>query len=279
MMLRGSPVVVTIFDATADTPNAIEPARLSAAMRHEMLRSRHDHQPWLTSNQASPLATRKQIDPTMSGTHTRRCACVASRLASSAASVVTLKNTVPTSCTALADQSMRRRLPRPEAEALVRDRRRERVGRVQGLQVLQVRGRREEDRTDEEGDGIGVGPDPTDVAGERPDGEAQGADGEQRADPPADRGGRPPRGAAAGVEATGLLPVLAGRPLDHLAVGRAEALARDERTEPHGVGARPARGRRDVGARQERQPTTVVVVAPSPGWGEERRGSVVLSTS
>src|SRR3954452_3102017 len=74
MMLRGSPVVVTIFDATADTPNAIEPARLSAAMRHEMLRTRHDHQPWLTSNQASPLATRKQIDPTMSGTHTRRCA-------------------------------------------------------------------------------------------------------------------------------------------------------------------------------------------------------------
>ncbi len=107
MMLRGSPVVDTTFDATADTPNAIEPARLSAAMRHEMLPTRHDHQPWLTSNQARPLATRKQIEPTMSGTHTRRCACVASRLASSAASVVTLKNTVPTSCTALADQSMR----------------------------------------------------------------------------------------------------------------------------------------------------------------------------
>src|SRR6478609_3316227 len=107
MMLRGSPVVVTIFDATADTPNAIEPARLSAAMRHEMLRMRHDHQPWLTSNHASPLATRKQIDPAMSGTHTRRWACVASRLASSAASVVTLKNTVPTNCTVLADQSMR----------------------------------------------------------------------------------------------------------------------------------------------------------------------------
>src|SRR5690349_20004286 len=107
MMLRGSPVVVTIFDATADTPNATDPARFSAAMRHEMLRVRHDHHPWLTSNQARPLATRKQMDPTMSGTHTRRWACVAIRLVSIAASVVTLKNTVPTSCTALADQSMR----------------------------------------------------------------------------------------------------------------------------------------------------------------------------
>jgi hypothetical protein len=107
MMLRGSPVVGTIFDATADTPNATEPARFSAAMRHEMLRTRHDHQPWLTSNQARPLATRKQIEPTMSGTHTRRCACVAFRLVSMAAAVVTLKNTVPTSWTALADQSMR----------------------------------------------------------------------------------------------------------------------------------------------------------------------------
>jgi hypothetical protein len=44
MMLRGSPVVVTTFDATADTPKAIEPVRFSAAMRHDKLRRRHDHQ-------------------------------------------------------------------------------------------------------------------------------------------------------------------------------------------------------------------------------------------
>ena len=76
-------------------------------MRHEMLRRSHDHTPWLTSNHARPLATRKQTDPTMSGTHTRRWAWVASRLASMAARVVTLKKTVPTSCTPLAVQSMR----------------------------------------------------------------------------------------------------------------------------------------------------------------------------
>ena len=135
MMLRGSPVVETIFDATADTPNAIDPARLSAAMRHEMLRTRHDHQPWLTSNHASPLATRKQIEPTMSGTHTRRCAWVAFRLASSAASVVTLKNTVPTSCTALADQSIRDGSHVQKRSRHHRDRRPSRAQRVGALRV------------------------------------------------------------------------------------------------------------------------------------------------
>jgi hypothetical protein len=61
----------------------------------------------------------------MSGTHTSRWAWVAFRLASIAASVVTLKNTVPTSCTPLAVQSMRpgsqvqkrKRSPVPEASA------------------------------------------------------------------------------------------------------------------------------------------------------------------
>ncbi len=125
MMLRGSPVVGTIFDATADTPNATDPARFSAAMRHDTLRAFQDHQPWLTSNQASPLATRKHTEPAASGTYTRRCACVALRVVSMAARVVTLKKTVPTSCTRLALQSIRpgshvqkrNRSPAPAARA------------------------------------------------------------------------------------------------------------------------------------------------------------------
>ena len=261
MMLRGSPVVDTIFDATADTPNAIEPARLSAAMRHEMLRDA-PRPPAVAHLEPGETAGDEEADRTDHVGHPHeavRLRGVEARVEGGERRHVEEHG---------AHQLHRARrpvdaggLPRPEAEAPITGTgvgpRSECMGRVQRLQVLQVRGRREEDRADEERDGIGVGPDPTDVAGERPDGEAQGADREQRADPPADRSGCPPRGAAAGVEATGLLPVLAGRPLDHLAVGRAEALVRDERTEPHGVGARPARGRQDVGARQERQPTTV----------------------
>ena len=87
-----------------------------------------------------------------------------SRLVSMAASVVTLKKTVPTSCTPLAVQSMRpgsqvqKRKPFARAGE-------ERVRRVDRLHVLQVRGGGEEDRADEERDRVGVGADPIDVAG------------------------------------------------------------------------------------------------------------------
>ena len=253
MMLRGSPVVETIFDATADTPNAIEPTRFSAAMRHEMLRSRHDHQPWLTSNQARPLATRKQIDPTMSGTHTRRWAWVASRLASMRGEGRDVEEHGAHELHRARRPVDAAGLPRPEAEAPIAGLASVPVGacgaRSSGLQVLEVRGRGEEDRADEEGDGVGVGPDPADVARQRTDGEAQRrrsrtacrSTSRPRSAPTTwsrgrRRGGRPACGARRDVHST------------TLAVGRAvEALRRDERAEPRR--ARP----RDPARRQARR--------------------------
>ena len=227
-------------------------------MRHEMLRGRHDHQPWLTSNHASPLATRKQIEPTMSGTQTSRCAWVALRLVSMAATRRDVEEHG-------ADELHRARrpvdaggLPRPEAEALATSRRTgarsQRVRRVQGLQVLQVGRGGEEERADEERHRVGVGADPVDVPRQGADGEARRADGEEHADPPADRGRSPPRAPATGVEAAGLLPVRPRAPLHLGAVRPAEPLTGDERPHSGCMCARPARRRHDVGTRQDRQP-------------------------
>ena len=115
--LAGSPVVGTMFDATADTPNAIEPTRLSAAMRHEMLCGIHD------TSRGPPRRTRARWQRGSRSTRSCRASRRGVRLrrvqgrVRCATSVVTLKNTVPTSCTALAHQSMRRRLHARETEA------------------------------------------------------------------------------------------------------------------------------------------------------------------
>src|SRR5436190_22991428 len=79
----------------------------SAAIHHERLRGSHERILWPASAYASQLATRKQIDPSASGVHTIRRCCCAVRFCRKAANVVTLKNTVPTSCTAAAHQSTR----------------------------------------------------------------------------------------------------------------------------------------------------------------------------
>ena len=160
MMLRGSPVVGTIFDATADTPNAIDPAGSARRCATRCCGGS------TTTSRGSPRTTRarwrrgSRSTRRMSGTHTRRWAWVAFRLASMAANVVTLKNTVPTSCTALADQSMR-----PGSQVQKRSRSsvpgRSACGALSVCEVLQVRGGGEEDRADEERDRVGVGARPS----------------------------------------------------------------------------------------------------------------------
>jgi len=63
-------------------------------------------QPWHTSNQASALATRKQTDPKTSGRQTWCRACAVPTAAKMAANVLTLNSRVPTSCMAVACQSI-----------------------------------------------------------------------------------------------------------------------------------------------------------------------------
>ena len=64
------PVAGLMSPATADTPKATDPIRLAKVIHHDHDRGRQPAQPWQTSNQASALATRKQIEPTASGRHT-----------------------------------------------------------------------------------------------------------------------------------------------------------------------------------------------------------------
>jgi len=63
-------------------------------------------QPWHTSNQARRLAIRKQTDPKTSGRQTWCRACAVPTAAKMAANVLTLNSRVPTSCTAVACQSI-----------------------------------------------------------------------------------------------------------------------------------------------------------------------------
>ena len=105
--LIGSPLDGSTSDAIAAAPNAIEPSRLSATIRHDSERRFRHTQRWQTSAYASSLETRKQIDPTASGAHTRRLLSLVLRPCFIPVNVVTLKNTVPTSCTAAASQSIR----------------------------------------------------------------------------------------------------------------------------------------------------------------------------
>ena len=86
----------------------MDPSRLTSVIHQDHDRGRHATQPWQTSNQASALATRKQIEPIASGRHTYRSAVCAARSTCMATPVLTLKYRVPTSCTALAHQSIRR---------------------------------------------------------------------------------------------------------------------------------------------------------------------------
>ena len=63
-------------------------------------------QPWHASNQASALATRKQTDPKTSGRQTWCRACAVPTAAKMAAKVLMLNSRVPTSCMAVACQSI-----------------------------------------------------------------------------------------------------------------------------------------------------------------------------
>src|SRR5262245_59569642 len=103
--LRGWSVFGTTKDATAETPNAIDPAMLSAAITHGRSCGRQDHHVWVTANNAIALATRKQIDPKASGDHTSLFSWVAERWRAMASKVEMLKNSVPASWIAPADQS------------------------------------------------------------------------------------------------------------------------------------------------------------------------------
>ena len=105
--LRRSPFGST-FEATAEMPKATDPTRLRALIHHPMRRGRKAHGPWHTSAHASQLATRKQIEPRASGRHTAWSTAVGPASPTERAwPVLTLKYTVPTSCTAVAHQSMR----------------------------------------------------------------------------------------------------------------------------------------------------------------------------
>src|SRR5262245_22324776 len=86
----------------------MDPAMLRAAMSQGRSWGRHDHQAPATANHATPLATRKQIEPKASGDHTSLFSCVADKCRAMASKVEMLKNSVPASWTAPASQS---RLP------------------------------------------------------------------------------------------------------------------------------------------------------------------------
>jgi hypothetical protein len=85
-----------------------DPIRFSAATRQPVSAGRHETQAWPASANASSLAIRKQIEPSASGVHTTKSAAFGERLASRAVKVVTLKSSVPASCTEVAHQSIRR---------------------------------------------------------------------------------------------------------------------------------------------------------------------------
>ena len=89
--LRGSPLPETTLAANAETPNATEPKMFSIAIQPESVNTGRNSRPWLTSAQASALATRKQIEPTASGRHTARLICAAFSAVTSANPVLMLK--------------------------------------------------------------------------------------------------------------------------------------------------------------------------------------------
>ena len=64
------PVTGLMYPAIADTPKAIDPARLASVIHHDHYLGRQAAQPWQASYQASTLDTRKQTEPTASGRHT-----------------------------------------------------------------------------------------------------------------------------------------------------------------------------------------------------------------
>jgi hypothetical protein len=101
------PVSGLTWAATADTPKATDPARLASVIHHDHSFVRQAAQPWQTSYQARKLETRKQTEPTAWGRYTCWWVAWADRLAAVAVPVLTLKNTVPTSCTPVAHQSIR----------------------------------------------------------------------------------------------------------------------------------------------------------------------------
>ncbi len=90
----------------AENPNATDPARFTPVIHQPSDLGRQAVQPWHTSNQASALATRKQTEPKTSGRQTWCRACAVPTVAKMAAKVLTLNSRVPTSCTAVACQSI-----------------------------------------------------------------------------------------------------------------------------------------------------------------------------
>src|ERR1700749_5025279 len=90
----------------AENPNATEPSRFTPVIHQASELGRQAAQPWHASNQASALATRKQTDPKTSGRQTWCRACAVPTAAKMAAKVLTLNSGVPTSCTAVACQSI-----------------------------------------------------------------------------------------------------------------------------------------------------------------------------
>ena len=103
-----SPVTGLMYPATAETPKATDPIRLSSVIHHAHDLRRQASQPWQTSYQARALDTRKQTEPIASGRHSCWCAVCAETLDATATPVLTLKYKVPASCTAVAHQSIRR---------------------------------------------------------------------------------------------------------------------------------------------------------------------------
>jgi hypothetical protein len=69
--LQTSPVAGTILDATAETPNATEPAMLATPIFHTRCLGRPTPTLRGSFTSANPLATKKAIEPNASGRHTR----------------------------------------------------------------------------------------------------------------------------------------------------------------------------------------------------------------
>ncbi len=93
----------TTHDATAAIPKKTDPSMFRPAICNWVPRRPH------TAASASPLARRKQMEPRASGAHTRTSSWAVESASFMAVKVVTLKNTVPTSCTLAAHQSRRSR--------------------------------------------------------------------------------------------------------------------------------------------------------------------------
>ena len=210
--LRGWSELGTTCDATAEAPNAIDPTRFSAVIRQDRLRGRQDHRDRPTSNQASQLLTRKQIDPKASGDQTSRSAWVADRCSRERVEGADVEEHRSGQLHGGGPPLDALRLPAersqpPPGSAAVRE-----AGDVDDLQVLEGRGDGEEQRPHEERDAVGGDAHGVDVARGRPHREAQGADGEQDADPPPDGARGPPGRPPAGVEERSLLAQPARRP-------------------------------------------------------------------